>query len=192
MFEFLKRNKSTITVSPDTVKESTNKRIFLAGGISNCPDWQSYVADELKKKVKNLDIINPRRTVWDDERKDSSVSLDQIVWEKEYLDECDYVLFWFPKNTLCPITLFELGAALYTKNITSIGIEPGYQREFDVITQVGLVDKGIKITNSLDSMISQTVESINFQNKINTLTVDIKPATKSKPPMIITKPAFIK
>lgn len=168
MFDFLKRNKSNIIVSPDLVNEkSGNKKIFLAGGISNCPDWQDYVANELKKKLKNVDIINPRRKIWDDERKDSSVSLDQIVWEKNYIDSADYILFYFPKDTLCPITLFELGAALYTKRIVSIGIEPGYQREFDIRTQVGLVDESINITNSLDEMIKNTIKVISFQNKID-------------------------
>ena len=33
--------------------------LFLAGGISNCADWQKYFVDAFKKE--NIVLLNPRR-----------------------------------------------------------------------------------------------------------------------------------
>jgi len=55
-------------------------------------------------------VINPRRNAFD--LTDPSVSVDQIKWEHRALQEADLVSFWFPHETLCPITLLELGVQI--------------------------------------------------------------------------------
>lgn len=110
--------------------------------------------------MNDFDIINPKRISWDDSRDNDEVSKEQIIWEKNYIDSSDYILFWFPKETLCPITLFELGAALHTKNIACIGIHPEYQRKLDIEVQTSLVNKNIPIKYSLDDMISSVINHI--------------------------------
>ena len=50
------------------------------------------------------------------------------------------VLFWFPKESLCPIALFELGKELESGSRVVIGVHPEYSRRFDVITQVRCYD----------------------------------------------------
>jgi len=106
--------------------------IFLAGGISNCPDWQK----EAVQLLDGSDIIavNPRRSV--DMLKDDDAAAKQIAWEYDALRKCEVTLFWFPEETLCPITLFELGAALERTDKVAVGCHPNYARKFDVIHQV--------------------------------------------------------
>lgn len=154
--------KTKTIISPDTVSDDDALKIsiFIAGGISNCPDWQQYVCKKIAEKKDYLILFNPRRSQWDDERKDSNVSYDQIVWEYNSIEKSTGIIFWFPKDTLCPITLFELGAALNHKDVFAIGVEPGYQREFDIRTQVALVNPEIKISNSLDDLIRDTVNYV--------------------------------
>jgi hypothetical protein len=41
---------------------------------------------------------------------DPTASKDQIQWEFEHLRKADTILFWFPKESICPIALYELGA----------------------------------------------------------------------------------
>lgn len=131
--------------------------IFLAGGIFGCPDWQEKMVELLKQKVtkKKLIIYNPRRAVFD-----SNTDLkEQIEWEHEHLMKSKIVLFWFPKETLCPITLYELG------NITSIveadrddypaiciGCHPDYARRKDVVIQTQLRLNDLVVASSLEEL----------------------------------------
>jgi hypothetical protein len=143
----------------------TVRTLFLAGGISNCGDWQSYVIEKLDNL--NIFIINPRREGSID-RKDMVISTEQIKWEEHYLREAKEVLFWFPKTSVCPIALFELGKALgrqtcwdaccgclYNHQSIYIGCDPEYDRIVDVKIQVSLVNPEIKIASSIDELIEQ-------------------------------------
>lgn len=139
--------------------------LFLAGGISNCPDWQSEVSENLKKRInkieaqQHLNVFNPRREGFI--LSDSSVAVEQIEWEHQRLMRCSNVLFWFPCETLCPITLFELGKMLGLGNVNLfIGIHPNYQRKLDVEVQVKLLLPNKKISYSLNDLIDSTVEYI--------------------------------
>ena len=108
------------------------QKLFLAGGITNCSDWQSEICELLKDT--DFAVFNPRRTNFN-----KADAEQQIVWEHKYRLECDLVLFWFCKETLCPIALLELGYALGDKSQPIfVGIEPGYVRRYDVELQTQL------------------------------------------------------
>jgi hypothetical protein len=105
--------------------------VFLAGGISNCADWQSTLAEKFAITCPNLVLLNPRRKNFD--VSDHSESERQIKWEFNHLRKSSAILFWFPSETLCPITLFELGqwsalAGLLGKRLF-VGCDPQYQRK---------------------------------------------------------------
>lgn len=141
---------------------------FLAGGISNCPDWQSYFIHKLREygNGSNLVVFNPRRE--GDLAKDGSDAFWQINWEAKYLRRASHIIFWFPKETLCPITLYELGryATLMADHkgplskYLTVGVHPEYQRAFDIECQLGLIDQGLVINHSLDDTIQ------NFAHKM--------------------------
>ncbi len=59
-------------------------KVFLAGGITNCPDWQSVVCKYLMPFDGTI-IYNPRRVIW---TPDIS-SEEQIVWEYRHLESAD-------------------------------------------------------------------------------------------------------
>lgn len=163
-----------ILKAPDTMswEQSNVPSVFLAGGISNCHDWQAYTTDEFSKlwKDKNYVLINPRRDNFD--TSDISMSDRQIEWEFEYLQKVDIVMFWFPPETLCPITLFELGSALSRTEYQRIivGTDPNYQRKFDIKKQLSLYTKcggrtsipryPILLTENLDEAIELTDEAM--------------------------------
>lgn len=144
------------------------KSVFLAGGITGCPDWQKEILNYFWEA--DLIVYNPRREVWPDDfeiRKGngSGVTTDtekQIMWEHKLLRRSDMILFWFPEETLCPITLFELGNHL---NNTShkpilIGCHPNYKRILDVEIQTKLINPNIKIVNSIKDLAGQVLEHI--------------------------------
>ncbi len=126
--------------------------IFLAGGITGCPDWQTEAIEGLANTKCTL--LNPRRPNFPID--DPTASEQQIRWERLHLDNAYAIIFWFPKETLCPIVLFELGAALYSTTGTFplfIGCDPEYARKQDVEIQTSLIRPQQKIHDSLDSLL---------------------------------------
>jgi hypothetical protein len=139
-----------LITSPNT-SHKTKNTIFLAGGISNCPDWQTPVAEKL---LANTDytIFNPRRKDWniDDEADEAQ---KQIIWEHEHLARSETILFWFPQETLCPITLLEYGKFLVSNRKLVVGTHLDYQRRFDVEVQGNLERPGLYVWSDLDLMV---------------------------------------
>lgn len=143
--------------------------LFLAGGISNCPDWQSDICERFKEYKGNLTIFNPRRI--GDLAKDNDEARKQILWEHHYLNESFNILFWFPEETVCPITLFELGKyAQHFKNMYTypedflfLGIHPNYSRKFDLEIQIPLMIPKIEIQYSLDDLFEHTVKKLRLK-----------------------------
>jgi hypothetical protein len=125
------------------------KTLFLGGGISNCPDWQSEVVKAFEGE--NITLFNPRRDDFDiSKKKESKI---QIKWEYKFLREAGAIMFWFPKETICPITLFELGGAIERRQPIFLGCHPDYQRRFDLEIQTSLLIYPIKVHTSLNSLI---------------------------------------
>lgn len=124
--------------------------VFLAGGITGCPDWQMQMVDLLNET--GLTLFNPRRA--DFPIDDPSASYDQIAWEHYHLHRADRIMFWFPnsKTSVCPIALFELGAWLRSDKHVAVGVEPGYVREEDVRIQTELERPEINVVSTLEDL----------------------------------------
>lgn len=117
-----------------SLQSESNIKLFLAGGITDCPDWQSQAIKGLSD-IDNLTIFNPRRENWD--ISDASATEKQTIWEFRKLSESNVIAFWFSKGSLNPITLYELGYWIGKKPIV-IGIDKDYQRREHVIVQARL------------------------------------------------------
>lgn len=137
--------------------------IFLAGGISGCPDWQSEVIELLDGEQGVA--LNPRRSggFIDD------IADEQISWEYHALRSVHTVFFWFPKETLCPIALLELGAFTQIPQTRLIvGTHPDYQRRFDVIKQLQLSRWEVTVHDNLEDMVTDYVKSIHGEPEEDT------------------------
>ena len=130
--------------------------VFLAGGITGCPDWQKEFVDKLRDT--NLIIYNPRRANFP--MGDKEEGLRQIKWEAKHLDKATCIVFWFPKETICPIVLFELGSWSMTDKPIFVGIHPDYSRRFDVETQLEIRRPDVITVYSLDDLADQLRASI--------------------------------
>jgi hypothetical protein len=133
------------------IEKIHGKKLFLAGGITNCPDWQSELIEKIKD-FKKLIIYNPRRKNFPIE--DPNASEQQITWEYEHLRDADIIVFWFSRGSLNPIVLFELGRYGLSNNSKKIiiGLDPEYQRKQDVIIQTKLSRPDVHIVESLDEV----------------------------------------
>jgi hypothetical protein len=128
-----------------------NKRgLFLAGGITGCPDWQS----EIVVLLGDTDwvVFNPRRKNFPID--DPDVATEQIKWEYDHLRKASTILFWFPYQAICPIALYELGAWSMTEKPMYIGMHPEYERRKDVEVQTGLVRPDVVIVYTLEDLVT--------------------------------------
>lgn len=144
------------------------RSLFLAGGITGCPEWQREVVERLDT-IDKLTIYNPRREDFD--VTDPKASEAQIAWEFRHLEKCGLISFWFPKETLCPITLYELGAVSekikilrehspYLAPRVFVGVEPGYKRDFDVREQTRLRLPDVVVVRSIGELVLQIMQQL--------------------------------
>jgi hypothetical protein len=119
--------------------------VFLAGGISGCPYWQSELAHLLV--MTNYAVLNPRRKEFKNTPEFAEL---QIRWEFEHLRKADVISFWFCKESIQPIALFELGVWSVSEKPIVIGVERGYPRELDVRVQMGLLGRSRLVSNLPD------------------------------------------
>jgi hypothetical protein len=129
------------------------RSVFLAGGITNCPAWQQEMVELLEST--NLVLFNPRRK--DFPIGDPNAAREQIEWEYRYLRKAASILFWFPKETLCPIVLFELGSWSMTGSPIFVGVHPEYERRQDIEIQMSLVRPTLEIVYDLDDLAKQVI-----------------------------------
>jgi len=137
------------------IYKGKEKSLFLAGGITNCPDWQWRVKALLGIENVNIVLFNPRRENFPID--DPSAAETQIRWEFEHLRQASMILFWFPSETLCPIVLYELGTWSMTDKKIFVGIHPEYKRRQDVEIQTRLVRWEVKIVYDLGSLSEQII-----------------------------------
>jgi hypothetical protein len=129
--------------------------LFLGGGITNCPDWQADVVKLLEGE--DLVVLNPRRSTEFTE----DMAEEQILWEYQALRNADTVMFWFPKETLCPITLFELGVFSQRKETRLIvGTHPEYARRFDVQVQMVLARPEVVVHDSIEGLAADYLSAL--------------------------------
>ena len=137
--------------APDEYEPDGVPSVFLAGGISDCDAWQWRMADMLAPL--DLVVLNPRRRHFPID--DPSAAEGQIRWEFRHLRRATARLFWFPSATLCPITLYELGASSVAPGPLFVGVDPAYARRRDVEIQTKLVRPDVRIVYSPDELAEQ-------------------------------------
>lgn len=131
-------------------------KVFLAGGIRNCPDWQSMVINDLTDEwvdinstYEHLFIMSPK---WTKELNPPIDDRRQIEWEFDMLEKCDlFTMYFAGGDSDQPICMYELGRNIermkkkypsdWTERIV-ITCEGSYKRLMDVIIQVDLATDG--------------------------------------------------
>ena len=149
---------------------SNDVKVFLAGGISNCEDWQSKVAEELQNEPDDLILIDPRSDKFD--RDDDKAEIRQISWEFKMLEKCDiFSMYFCGSESVQPICMYELGRNIVRMqnrfptvdewgHRIIITADPNYKRYKDVFIQGNLATGMlIYINESLDEHIYQIRKS---------------------------------
>lgn len=132
-----------VIIAP-SIERPIYKSVFLAGGITNCKEWQKEVIKELE--FDDISIFNPRQEHFD--ITDKSASYKQIAWEFERLEEMSvFSIYFCNDNSDQPICMYELGRNIVRmqnrfpndwQDRIVISVEYGYRRKVDVVIQTGL------------------------------------------------------
>ena len=137
-----------ITAPEEYTPQREDVHVFLAGGIMDCPDWQSEVIERLSRKraTDHLVVLNPRRA--DFPMHDPDAATEQINWEFNWLEKCDIFSMYFSEGeSVQPICMYELGRNILRTQIRFpedwhkriiVSAEHGYKRIKDVQIQTGL------------------------------------------------------
>ena len=162
-----------------------HKTLFMAGGITGCPDWQRDLRNLLFMQCPKLSVCNPRRDNFPID--DPNAVKEQINWEFDAMMMADAISFWFSKETLQPIVMFELGrwstpchpilyadppsspnpgqtSVVKIKNIPKkifVGVQCDYPRRKDVEVQLELIRPDLEIVYRLDLLAGQIIEWAN-------------------------------
>ena len=158
----------------ETIPQNMDVSVFLAGGITNCPNWQKEVIEGLSDT--DLIVFNPRRENFPIH--DPNASDEQIRWEFDALESASiFSMYFADADSDQPICMYELGRNLmkmqmrfpydWQKRIV-ITADPKYRRYKDVVIQTGLATKGkIAIYNTLDEhiqAIKECCENLEWKN----------------------------
>ncbi len=147
-----------LVTAPERPISFERPAIFLAGGITDAPEWQPIAAELLGGAFATC--FNPRRIdgfAPPDDPEYVQRYKEQVEWEHHYLLAVDIVLFWLPKEAPCITTRFELGwwfglnfgLVNEFKRPFVVGVEPGVNGENYFRT--ALPASGIPVHSSLEA-----------------------------------------
>jgi len=136
-------------------------RLFLAGGITGCEEWQQDASWTLLNRKSDGVILNPRRK---DFFPIGIAAEEQIRWEHRALELSDLILFWFPKSQVQPIAMFELGRWSSSPKPIFVGADPEYPRRQDIEIQMRLERPRLKIHKTLAAVLQDVLSYIDPQN----------------------------
>ena len=143
--------------APSYLKEEDSISVFLAGGITNCPNWQKEVIKRIREEFRNrgyedkenyldLVIFNPRRENFPIDNPNAAYA--QIEWEFHHLEDMDiFSMYFCSGESDQPICMYELGRHLERmryrfyntyKDRIVVSAETDYRRRKDVEIQMRL------------------------------------------------------
>ncbi|WP_371665826.1 nucleoside 2-deoxyribosyltransferase domain-containing protein [Streptomyces sp. NBC_01241] len=131
----------------------------MAGGISDCPDWQKTATAALDDL--DVTVFNPRRSNFP--LHDPNAEAAQVAWEYRHLRRADLVMFWFPDSPTNhqPIALYELGTFVGQRRASLVvGTDPGYVRRTNVVTQLSLACPELQVHTTLADTIEASRTTI--------------------------------
>jgi len=160
-----------ITAPEKYIRQPNDITVFLAGGITNCWEWQDKVIEALQNKkevdLNNLVIFNPRRK--DFPIDDPNASYEQIKWEFKMLEQCDiFSMYFCAGESDQPICMYELGRNICRMQMRFptdwdirliITSEYNYKRAKDVSIQTMLATDRITINSNIAQHIDNIFEA---------------------------------
>lgn len=160
-----------ITAPEKYIRQPNDITVFLAGGITNCWEWQDKVIELLEKEnLEHLVVFNPRRK--DFPINDPNASYEQIKWEFDMLEQCNiFSMYFCAGESDQPICMYELGRNICRMQMRFptdwnmrliITSEYNYKRAKDVSIQTMLATDYITINSNIAQHIDNIIEAYRY------------------------------
>lgn len=189
-------NKVTVVTCPEDVELTSYNLVFaipvfLAGGITNCEEWQKIVINYFKENWKHergIIFLNPRRDSFD--VTNPNATREQIEWEFKYLNTPCVLFSMYFSNSASPqpICFYEMGRALakefnvdaftgLRENDVFVATHKDFHRKADVLIQGELADYG-SVPSEVDSPEHYAQLLMGYIEKNYTLTIPMESSLK--------------
>lgn len=175
-----KTSKMKVITAPTIYTPKENEiSLFLAGGITNCSNWQNEIIQRIERlRPDDLDndliIYNPRRENFPIHQ--SSAAEEQIRWEFNNLNQMDiFSMYFCAGESDQPICMYELGRYISQMQIRFptdwnhriiISVEDGYKRINDVLIQTKLACRHKIRINTQEGYVDIETLRIRHRNSI--------------------------
>jgi hypothetical protein len=158
-----------VIVAPDHANID-RPALYLLGGITGCPDWQSLVCKKLQSASKGT-IFNPRREYF--ERTEVSLR-EQANWAYLAAWTSNVLAFWFSEGeSQQAIATFELGlhlgrymAGIGTKIV--VGVHPSYVNRRELEMQIEMINLNfhgpwrLSLIPDLDTFVAKIADTLSI------------------------------
>jgi len=138
-------------ILPPNTYTGARESLYLAGGITL---WR----DQIIKKLSQLPIIIYDPVV------ENYTPATHVKWERAHMLKATAVLFWFPQEAVCPISLYELGAVAATNKPLIVGTHPFYKYKEDVKIQLAYARPDVYVVHMFEDLVKQIKERFNGTN----------------------------
>lgn len=158
-----------ITAPEVYIPEPNDIKVFLAGGITGCYNWQSDVIKKLHlyDGLDRLVVFNPRRDNFPID--DPDAAPQQIKWEFTALEQMDIFSMYFDGGeSLQPICQYELGRYICRMQMRFpadwedriiVNTNRNYKRKLDVKYQTYLISRHIDVCEVTDALAADIIST---------------------------------
>jgi hypothetical protein len=114
-----------------------------------------------------VSAFNPRRENWSEEPKKI---VEQIKWELQHIDKCDIIFMHLAKESVSPISLYELGLLQGGKlrdRKMILSCDPDFSRNFNVWVTTGdekFLNSNIELFSDFDSATKRLIELLSKED----------------------------
>jgi len=138
------------------IQQGSRKAIFLAGSVSGSENWRLHIAQSFE--AENVVFLDPFNASY--ASADAAAFSAQIEWERRHLRRAWGRVFWFSFESLCAMSLFELGASCQSAGPLFVGCHADYRLRRDVISQLAIARPDVVVAATLDELISQLRDAV--------------------------------
>lgn len=138
--------------------------VFLAGGITKCPNWHPHAVNVLRESGVPMVVLNPARKDFPIDDPDAGEA--QVRWEQHHLLlPATITMLWFPAplepQIVQPIAMFEFGQAINSRpGRLLVGASDQYPRQRDVHLMMKVHHPDTPVQVSLNGLLFATITRV--------------------------------
>lgn len=148
------RRKNVRIVEYPERKGLHGKCLFVVG-----EEWRASVQERLV--TFPVTVVSSRRPMTKPKETPHSEPFEyktMLEWENAYIDRCQAVMFWFPWESSCAESMFQLGRLARDRRIVLfVGAHPNYRCRESLVQLMKYVRPEVLVASTFEKLMSQLV-----------------------------------